>query len=155
MLRLTILCLAIIIAAGACRSKPSNERTYTLQGQVLGVDRDQQKALIKHDDIKGLMPAMTMQYRMKDGKILDGVKAGDLINATLVIASDNAYITQLTKTGEAPLEKLSEPSAAASSGFELLKPGEPVPDGHFVDQNGKKRAFSAFKGSIVAITFIY
>ena len=155
MLRLTILCLAIIVAAGACSSKPSNERTYTLTGQVLGVDRDQQKTMIKHDDIKGLMPAMTMMYTVKDGKILDGLKAGDLINATLVIESDNANLTQITKTGEAPLEKPAEPPAAASSGFELLKPGEAVPDAHFVDQDGRKRDFSAFKGSIVAITFIY
>jgi protein SCO1/2 len=44
---------------------------------------------------------------------------------------------------------------SASSGFELLKPGEPVPDASFVDQNGRKRAFSSFKGFPVLMTFIY
>ena len=44
---------------------------------------------------------------------------------------------------------------SASSGFELLKPGEAVPDASFVDQDGKKRTFSSFKGSPVLMTFIY
>jgi protein SCO1/2 len=143
--------------AASCSSQPKNERIYTFQGQVLRVEPDGQ-ALIKHGDIKGLMPAMTMTYKMKDPKLLTGVKAGDLIDATLVVVPDNAYVTQLKKTGEAPLDKAATDTAdssSASSGFELLKPGEPVPDGHFVDQDGKKRDFSAFKGSIVAVTFMY
>jgi protein SCO1 len=57
------------------------------------------------------------------------------------------------KVGEAPLEKPAAP--AASSGFELMKPGEPVPDTEFIDQNGKPRTFSSFKGAPVAVTFIY
>jgi protein SCO1/2 len=43
----------------------------------------------------------------------------------------------------------------ASSGFELLRPGEPVPAGAFVDQDGRKRTFAAFKGSPVVVTFVY
>jgi protein SCO1/2 len=44
---------------------------------------------------------------------------------------------------------------AASSGFELLKPGEAVPDARFRDQDGKERGFSSFHGTTVLITFIY
>ncbi|HYM23638.1 MAG TPA: SCO family protein, partial [Vicinamibacterales bacterium] len=47
------------------------------------------------------------------------------------------------------------PMPAASSGFELLTPGEAAPDGAFVDQDGKKRRFDGFKGSTVVMTFIY
>ena len=43
----------------------------------------------------------------------------------------------------------------ASSGFELLRPGEAVPDGAFLDQDGRKRSFSQFKGTPVVMTFIY
>ena len=31
------------------------------------------------------MPAMTMPYKVKDAKQLDGIAPGDLINATLVV----------------------------------------------------------------------
>jgi cytochrome oxidase Cu insertion factor (SCO1/SenC/PrrC family) len=47
------------------------------------------------------------------------------------------------------------PNPPASSGFELLRPGEAIPDGKFVDQDGKARRFGAFKGSPVVMTFIY
>ena len=148
------LVVAVALAAARC-SAPQNERTYTLQGQVLAVTADHQQATIKHEEIKGFMPAMTMPYKMKTPQLLEGVKPGDLINATLVVVSNDAYLTTVKKVGEAPLEKAPADAPMASSGFELLKPGEPVPDAAFVDQNGTKRAFSAFKGSTVVLTFIY
>jgi protein SCO1/2 len=147
--------LGATISAG-CRPSSSSERTYALQGQVLSVSPDHQQATIKHEEIKGLMPAMTMPYRMKDPRLLEGVAPGDLINATLAVVTDNAYVTALTKVGTAPLEKPpAEMAAPIASGRELLKPGEAVPNAHFVDQDGRKREFAAFKGTTVIVTFIY
>jgi protein SCO1/2 len=147
------LCLVMALSAAACGS--STERTYRLQGQVLAVAPDQAQATIKHEEIKDFMAAMTMVYKMKDSGQLSGIVPGDLINATLVVETDGAFLTDVKKVGEAPLEKAGTESPAASSGFELLKPGEPVPDAEFVDQNGRKRPFSTFKGSPLALTFIY
>ena len=80
------------------------------------------------------------------------------INATLVVVSNDAYLTDVKKVGEAPLEK-RPPSARrrpASSGFELLKPGEPVPDATFVDQDGKKRDVRRrSRDRRSSLTFIY
>ena len=145
--------IAAALAVAACSSPPA-PRTYTLQGQVLAVAPDHQQATIKHEEIKDFMGAMTMSYTMKDPKQLDGIVPGDLINATLVVETNGAFVTDVKKVGEAPLEQAT-PAPSASSGFELLKPGEPVPDGEFVDQNGAKRMFSAFKGSPLALTFMY
>jgi protein SCO1/2 len=47
------------------------------------------------------------------------------------------------------------PAPPAASGFELLKPGDAVPETTFVDQSGRRRAFKAFKGAPVLLTFIY
>ena len=57
---------------------------------------------------------------------------GDLINATLVVVSNDAYLKDVKKVGNAPLEKPPADAAMppASSGFELLKLGQPVPNGH-------------------------
>jgi len=144
------LCLALL--AAAC-SRPE-QRSYTLQGQVISLDPARKLAVVKHEEIQGFMPAMTMPYEVEDVKALDGLSPGDLINATLVVFSNGAHLTTIRKVGTAPLEKPAE-SPSASSGFELLKPGEAVPDGSFVDQGGRKRRFSDFKGSPVAMTFIY
>jgi protein SCO1/2 len=151
-----IFALCLSLAAAGCRSS-SPDRTYALQGQVLSVASDHQQAVIKHEEIKGLMPGMTMPYKVREPRLLDDIAPGDLIEATLVVVSNDAYLTAVKKTGQAPLEKPppDAPGPSVSSGFELLKPGQAVPDGTFVDQNGRARTFGSFKGSTVVITFIY
>ena len=145
-------CLALLV--NACGT-PSDQRVYTLQGQVLAVTPKHDEATIKHEEIKGLMPAMTMPYKVKEAKLLDDIAPGDLIHATLVVVSNDAYLTQVKKVGQAPLEQPPAATPAASSGPELLKPGEAVPDALFVDQDGKKLGFRVFKGSTLVVTFIY
>ena len=147
------LCAAFIFPA--CTR--SDERRFTLNGQIETLDPPVKNLVVKHDEIKGFMPAMTMPYEVRDAKVLDGLAAGDLITATLVVETNGAYLTNIKKTGSAPLEKKppEPPNPSASSGFELLKPGEPVPDNVFVDQDGKKRPFASFKGTPVVLTFIY
>jgi protein SCO1/2 len=152
-----IFSLFLALVASAC-TKTADERRYTLQGQVVSVVPTHQEATIKHEEIKGLMPAMTMPYKVKDARLLDGIAPGDLITATLTVVPNDAYLTAVKRVGQAPLEKPSATSsngAPAASGFELLKPGEAVPDADFVDQSGKRRDFSSFKGSTVVLTFIY
>ncbi len=148
--------LASLVAAGC--TKPSDERQYTLQGQVLSVTPSHEEATIKHEEIKGLMPAMTMPYKVKNARLLEGIAPGDLINATLTVVSNDAYLTAVKKVGQAPLEQppaMSTDGPASSGLFVLLKPGDVAPDAHFVDQNGTPRDFSSFMGSTVVLTFIY
>ena len=148
--------LAIVVLAGGCvRREPQN--TFRLQGQVLSIEAPRKTLTIKHSEIKGLMPAMTMPYTVKDERLLNSLTAGDLVDATLVIVSNDAYLTAITKTGQAPLEKppADAPMPSASSGPKLLEPGEAVPNASFVDQDGRTRTFDSFRGSPVVMTFIY
>jgi protein SCO1 len=156
-----ILVLAAILAVTffARRTPKSGERTYTLQGQVQSITPDRQEAMVKHGEIAGLMPAMTMPYRFKTKAELDALKPGDVIDATLVIVSNDAFLAGVKKTGEAPIEKPPAESLVSSSTLDratrLLQPGDTVPDGAFVDQNGRKTSLRAFRGSTVVLTFIY
>ncbi len=47
------------------------------------------------------------------------------------------------------------PPAQASAGFELLKPGEEIPNQLLIDQDGQPRPLSTLRGHRVALTFIY
>jgi protein SCO1/2 len=138
----------LLVAAAACGS---SDREYTLQGQILSLEPDRLQANIKHEEIKGFMAAMTMPYKVRDAKELADLKPGDLITSTLVVVSNDAYLKDIKKVGEAPLA--SAPSA--SSGFELLKPGEPIPDVPMLDQEGRKTSLASLKGQTVVMTFIY
>src|SRR5262245_48731211 len=132
---LKTLALLLTVASAACGS---SDREYTLQGQILSIEPGGLQANIKHEEIKGFMAAMTMPYKVRDAKEFAALKPGDLINSTLVVVSNDAYLKDVKKVGEAPLAAASSSAPSASSGFELLKPGEPVPDVPMLDQEGRK-----------------
>jgi protein SCO1/2 len=156
-LRLLSLALCVAIAAAACTQKPPDQRLYPLQGQVQSIDAPRKLVILKHEEIKGFMPGMTMPYEVEDPKVLDTLAPGDLIDSTLMVFGGGARIKNIKKVGSAPLPSPppDAPMPTASSGFELIKPGEAAPDASLVDQDGKKRRFSGFKGSPVLMTFIY
>jgi protein SCO1/2 len=148
---------SLVVALAACSSQAPDQRTFTLQGQVQSIDAPHKQVTVKHEEVKGFMPAMTMPYDVEDAKALDGLAPGDLITSKLVVFSNGAHLIDIKKVGDAPLAKppAEAPMPTASSGFELLRPGEAVPAGKFLDQDAKPRTFNAFKGSPVVMTFIY
>ena len=64
--RLVILALLVGIALPGCRG---GDR-YTLQGQIVAVDPARQEITIKHGDIAGFMPGMTMAFKVQ-GRVDD------------------------------------------------------------------------------------
>jgi protein SCO1 len=145
--------LALACVAMACSRGPEPKQ-YELKGQVLGIQTANREVLIKHEDIKGFMPGMTMPFKVKDEKLLNGLVPGDLVTATLVFSGTDAHLSTLQKTGHAELDVPATPTSA-SSGFELLKDGETVPDHLLIDQDGKPQPLSALRGHRVVLTFIY
>ncbi len=147
--------VALTLMAAGCGKKAEDSHEYTLQGQVLSLTADHKEANIKHGEIKGFMPGMTMPYKVREAKEFESVAPGDLISATLVVVSNDAYLRDVKKTGQAPLEQAPPEPPAASSGFELLKEGQAIPAARFIDQDGKKRELASFSGKALVITFIY
>ena len=143
-LALTILC----VCAAACAR---GQREYELHGQVLAVDADRREITIKHEDIRGFMPGMTMPFKVREGTALNGWTAGDLVDATLVVGDRDAYLTSLRRTGHAPLTE----APPVRPVMELLNPGDAIPDVSLVDQDGRPHTLSEWRGTALAITFIY
>lgn len=142
----TTLVLCIALSALAC----SRDREYELRGQVIAVDAASARITIKHEDIRGFMPAMTMPFEVRDRRLLDGRTPGELIAATLVVEETGAYLSEIRHTGTAPLAET--PAGAAA---DVLQPGDRAPDAAFLDQQGRARRFSDWRGQAVAVTFIY
>src|SRR5436853_7150157 len=94
--------IALLTIAG-CRQVPPPKQ-YELTGQILAIKPERSEVLVRHDDIKGFMPAMTMPYKVKDPALLTGRKEGDLFKATLVVEEVDAYLTSLNVTGHKELD---------------------------------------------------
>jgi protein SCO1 len=146
---LTLLSLFLAILSAAC-SAPARE--YELRGQILAVDREQRTLTIRHDDIEGFMPAMTMPFKVKDRGLIDGRVPGDLVRATLVVRDTEAYISSVERIGHVELSEAT-PSPGASA--PIATAGDEAPDAELVDEAGRSRRLSDWRGSVVAVTFIY
>ena len=130
----------------ACRPAPP-VREYRLVGQILAVDRPAARVTIRHQDIEGFMPGMTMPFPVRKVRLLEGRAPGQLVDATLVVQGTDAWISRLDVVGTAPLPP---PSTAAMG----LGPGDVVSDAIFVDQDGQRFTIGALSAPSV-ITFVY
>ncbi len=145
------LCIALTILCVCATACARGQREYELHGQVLAVDLDRREITIKHDDIRGFMPGMTMPFKVREGMRLDGWTPGDMVDATLRVAERDAYLISLRRTGHAPLTEAAPPRPA----MDLLNPGDTIPDVALVDEHGQRHRVSDWRGTALAVTFIY
>jgi protein SCO1/2 len=148
-----LLALALV-ASAACREPakpaPGAPARYPLHGKVVSVEKEKRALTIAHDDITGFMPAMTMEFvvREKDAVLLDRVSAGDEVTATLVVPDSRYWVEDLVvvkKGAGAP------PAAGAKGATE----GDALPDVALVDQDGKAFRLADLKGHAYAVTFVF
>lgn len=136
------------ILLSACQSKT---RHYDLKGQVLDKNPATSEITVKHGDIPGFMPAMTMSYLVKDQNGFKKVEPGDDITADVVTANNgNAYWLENVRITDESGRKTVKPGTV-----HRLDIGDHVPDLTLVNQDGKSFHLGDFKGKAVLITFIY
>lgn len=138
----------LLMIASGCQPQT---KQYRLSGQVLAKDEADNVLTVKHEDIPGFMPAMTMPYKVKDAGALQAVQPGDTIVADLIAANGGAdYWLQSVRIVDKTGRKTAKPAVR-----HVLKVGDPAPDVPLTNQDGKQIHFSDFKGKSVLITFIY
>jgi protein SCO1/2 len=145
-------CFALVLALAAvvsCRQAPP-ARQFELVGQILAVNPERNEVTIKHEDIKGFMPGMTMPFTVQDPSLLRDRQPGDLVTATLVVEEVKAYLSTLTKTGHEDV-----PEAPATPASKELKTGDVVEDSAFLNQDGALASLRELRGHRVAMTFVY
>jgi protein SCO1/2 len=149
-MRRLLAALLLLAAASACRGGPP-AREFEIVGQVQAVSPERGEVTIKHEDIKGFMPGMTMPF--KAGKdVLDGRKPGDLVTGTLVVGEVDVHISKLTVTGYRDVDPTT---VLPADGSAIIQPGDMVKDAALVDQDGTARRLSEWRGHRLALTFVY
>jgi protein SCO1 len=145
--------LSVVITILTVACYPASEaRRYELHGQILAIGPKAHEVLIKHGDIKNFMPGMTMTFKVKDDRLLKGMAPGDTVTADLMVATDEAWLATLEKTGTALLEA---PAAIPAAAFvKPLQPGDLVSAITLTDQDGQALAVPV-RSSPMVITFIY
>lgn len=147
--------LLALLAAGACGRPEPAPATYQLSGQILAVRPDTREVLIRHADIAGFMPGMTMPFKVRDARLLEGRAPGDLVTATLAVTPDAAWLSTLTATGRAPLPEDAPRAFPAATGASVVGPGDRVPDTPLRSSDGTTVSLAASDGRATVMTFIY
>lgn len=103
---LAMTCIAATLMTAACSSAPKtdastsdaakgNIKTYALRGEVVSLDPERKVATLKHEKIEGLMEAMTMGYQVRDPADFAKLKVGDTITATVNVAPDDMWVSNV------------------------------------------------------------
>jgi protein SCO1/2 len=132
------------------QSQAASER-HPLEGRVVKIDRETGLVAIRHYEIAGYMPAMTMSFPLKDDPILAELQPGDQVRGTLVVEAGSSRLIDLVIT------ELADSSAAIEQARvdARLKPGQAVPDFTVTTQADTQLRLSELRGNVVILTFIY
>jgi len=154
-LRLWGALLALAAAGGnSARADDQMPHSYSARGVVEQIAPDRRQVTIHHQDIPGYMMEMTMDFPVKDTNELDGILVGDQITFTLVVSQTNDWVENIHRTGHT--EQMTSSSMPMTGGiFAKLKPGDMLPDGELVTEDGRSIRFSDFRGKAVAFTFFF
>jgi protein SCO1/2 len=145
--RCALLAVGLLWAANlACGPAPDR---YPARGVVREVLLADHQVVIEHEEIEGLMPAMTMSFDVPDHDLLSRLAAGQAIDFTVETAGEKFRVVEATVKGEAG-------SAGASGAFsELATERDPAPDFELVDQDGAKLRLADLRGKLVLLDFIF
>jgi protein SCO1/2 len=145
-------CIALTLGLVGCGSLwASSGKRYDLQGKVVAVDPTAREVTVAHQDIKGYMPGMVMPFSLKDDAMLNLLKPGDEIKATLVVDGPSIWLEKVAVTKEAEGGADSAPTEGAGE----PKIGDQVPDFALLNQDNKRIHLRQYSGKIVVLTFIY
>ena len=84
--------------AAALLSVGALAQAATAAGEVTKLDKAGGRVTLKHGELKGLdMPPMTMSFRVREAKLLDGVSIGDRVSFTAEKLDGQYTVTALAK----------------------------------------------------------
>ena len=136
------------------------ENRYPLQGEIIAVNRERKTLTISHEAVPGLMPAMTMEFRVSDGDLAIA-RPEERIRGELVRAGDDFHLEKIW-----PDDRVSVASIAAAANAlrqdtsirgttAYREVGETIPDFALYDQDGRVVPAGRFRGRQIMLNFIY
>ena len=152
-----------LLVVSACDHN-SSPRIFQAHGVVKSLGAEQKRVRIEHEDIPGFMPAMTMEFEVKDPAILAGIHPEGEVNFTLEVTADSLYLVQIEPLGgskEATAPQEEDPSAAEGEDGNTPEDASaefvpyPAPDFTLTDQDGQPLILSRLRGKVVVMDFIF
>jgi Uncharacterized protein SCO1/SenC/PrrC, involved in biogenesis of respiratory and photosynthetic systems len=133
----------------------TNEQIFQVTGLVVEVTPEEKEIRIKHDEIPGYMPAMTMIFDVKDTNELAGVEAGHPVSFRMIVSETYAWIDRIKVTGPKRNDPPTTGPFRLVRDVEPLEVGDKLPDYALTNHLGKPFNTSQLAGKVWAITFVF
>jgi len=143
-----LLVLILLVVTGVCGGCRHNEKRYDLKGKVVLVEKEKHLVTISHENINGLMPAMTMPFTVPNQADLDFLAPEDQVTATLVVDGSQSWLENLFIVR-------SSGNTSGAPGVAEAKEGADVPNYVLKNQDGKEIRVHDYRGKALLLTFIY
>jgi len=136
---------ALVSLAVAC----SRGQAYHGHGTVEDVQSETKQIVIAHDDIEGLMPAMTMNFDVADAKLLDTLQSGDVIDFDVAFTGKAYVVTKAT------VVERGAPTSGGAKLSNVAPADDPAPPFRLTDQDGNAIGLADWHGKVVLLDFIW
>ncbi|HLP77636.1 MAG TPA: copper-binding protein [Candidatus Paceibacterota bacterium] len=158
--RIACLTVALTFALKAenplrAESVATTNQVHATRGIVREIAPDRHKAVIRHEAIPDYMPAMTMEFNVRNTNQLSGISAGDTITFRLTATEDTHWVDQVRRISAATNNPPVVKPRLTPSRIAELKPGDLMPDYELQAEDGRTIRFSDFRGKAVAFTFFF
>jgi protein SCO1/2 len=143
-------------AALACDVAQQSQRARRVEarGVVESVDVALAQVVIDHEDIPGVMPAMSMSFDVGDPRLLETLAPGQEIAFTLELRERSLRVVAATVLAEAGTAGRAGPGEPA--GFaRAVAERQPAPEFELVDQAGAPVSLAGLRGRVLLVDFVY
>jgi protein SCO1/2 len=144
-----VLAMCLLFTLTGCDGKDGGPGRYSAHGTVEDVDRETGQILIDHEDVDGLMPAMTMNFAVSDEALLEKLAPGQVIDFEIHFSGRSYEVVGANVVGEAPEE----------DGWFRLREGlvrtSPAPPFDLIDQSGRSISLASLGDLVLMVDFIY
>jgi protein SCO1/2 len=144
--------LSLLVAAAACDVAQHSQRARRVEakGVVEAVDPALKQVVIDHEEIPGVMPAMSMSFDVTDPHLLETLAPGQSIEFTLELRERSLRVVAARVLAEGSAGR-SGSLGFAGAAQEL----EPAPEFALVDQDGRPVTLDSLRGQVVMLDFVY
>jgi protein SCO1/2 len=152
MARPSLIAAWLLFALAGCGRQDGGPGVYDAHGVVEDVNREYGQVVIAHDDIPGLMPAMTMSFDVPDRALLETLAPGQAVDFQLEFTGKAYRVVAATPSAGAPGHAGHEGGATLDA---VAPRGDPAPAFRLTDQDDQPLALEDLRGKVVLLDFIY
>lgn len=140
MWRLSCICLGLAAALLQARRWP-------VEGILVSLEPEFRSVKVAHRPVPGLMPAMTMSFKVRDSAELRELRPGQRVRFELITGQTESIARKIRIV---PPDEGDMPAPER-----MLRVGDPAPDFELLDQTGVIVRLSSLQGQVVALNFLY